>query len=154
MSGLESLRTTAGPWEGTNKVWLPPTETPYESRATALVAPVANGKFVQITYTWAFDGEPQEGMLLWGYAAAEDTVTAAWIDSWHMGDLLLLSRGRTEASGALVVHGSYTVENGPEWGWRTVLESDGHMFRWLMYNVTPAGEEILGVETAFTIRRG
>jgi len=149
MNILEGLLKLAGAWQGSNKLWLPPAEAPYESRATAQVAPAARGKFVTITYTWAFDGEPQEGMLLWGYEAADDAITAAWIDSWHMGDKLMLSRGRAEASGALAVHGSYAVPDGPDWGWRTVLEAENDAFRVLMYNVMPDGGEMLGVEMAF-----
>ena len=149
MSGLDSLAGLAGRWTGNNRVWLPD-EAPHESDATGVVTQVVGGKFVQLAYTWAFDGAAQEGILLVGHETTEQLASAVWLDSWHMGDKFMICRGQVEANGATILHGSYAVESGPEWGWRIVIEPARAAFRMAMYNVMPDGVEILGVEIAFT----
>lgn len=144
MEDLARLLKLAGSWQGSNKLWLPPAEEPYESHSTAQIAPIAGEKFMQISYTWAFEGAAQDGLLLWGLEAADTTATAAWADSFHTGDTLLVSRGLS--GGGWDVLGSYAVEGGPPWGWRTVLDAGGEALRVLMYNISPDGQEILGVE--------
>lgn len=150
MSEHDLFRSLAGHWTGINRLWLPPAEQPYESHSTASIAPVVAGKFVQLDYTWSFDGTDQVGMLLIGHEPSSQVVTAAWLDSWHMGDAMMLCRGEVEANGALVVRGSYAVEGSPDWGWRTVIEPDAAALRLVMYNVSPDGEEMLAVEATYT----
>jgi hypothetical protein len=144
MDDLTALAQLVGSWRGTNKLWLPPAEEPAESQSRAEVTPVAGGKFVTISYTWTYEGAPQDGLLLWGYQATDETATAAWADSFHTGDTLLVSRG--SSGGGLDVLGSYTVEGMPAWGWRTVLEAAGESLRVMMYNISPEGEEYPAVE--------
>jgi hypothetical protein len=151
MNGLDFFVKLTGKWQGINKLWLPPAETPYESSSVATLTPVIKGKFVQIDYTWAFEGQPQEGCLLCGYEAEAAAVTVVWVDSWHMGDKFMICRGQVKADGRLDVRGSYIVPDQPEWGWRIVVgPSDGEAWRIVMYNVSPEGEEFLAVETDYT----
>lgn len=151
MSGLDSLIKLAGSWKGDNKLWLPPAEAPYESQSVAFITPVIRGKSVRIDYTWAFDGEPQEGLLLCGYETKEDLVTAVWVDSWHMSDKFMICQGLAEGDGAIVVRGSYAAPPGPDWGWRMVIgPGDGDTFRLVMYNISPDGQEELAVEASYT----
>ncbi len=147
MSAPESLRTSIGAWTGANRLFLPEEPT-RESQSTASVALVARGKFSTIAYTWAFEGESQEGLLLIGQA--DEVVSAVFVDSWHMGDKLMLCEGRAAANEAIKVRGSYAVEGGPDWGWRIVVEPGDNTLRVTMYNVTPDGDEVLGVEASYT----
>ena len=149
MSGLKALIGLAGRWIGPNQVLLPG-HAPYGSQSTVVVTPILRATFVQLAIAWAIDGEPQEGLLLVGHEPSADVVTAVWIDTWHMGDKFMVSRGQIDANGAMTVRGSYVVEGGPDWGWRTVLEPEGDTFRLTMYNVSPDGEEALGVEARYT----
>lgn len=151
MNGLDFLIKLAGKWQGINKLWLPPAETPYESASTATLTPVVKGKFVRLDYTWVFESEPQEGCLLCGYEAEAAAVSTVWVDSWHMGDKLMLCRGQLTAEGGLDVRGSYTVPGYPDWGWRIVIEpGEGETWGIVMYNVSPEGEEFLAVEVSYT----
>lgn len=80
-----------------------------------------------------------------------DSVTAVWVDSWHVGDKFMICRGVTEGDGAISVRGSYGVSSGPDWGWRTVVgRGDDGSFRMVMYNVSPDGKEELAVEAIYT----
>ena len=78
-----------GPYNGTNHLILSPTEPPRQSPATATVTSVSRGKLVRLDYTWDDDG-PQEGSLLIGAQDGRDGMLAAWSDSWHMGQKLLV----------------------------------------------------------------
>lgn len=149
MDDLDTLRGLAGQWTGRKQVLLPG-EAPHDSPSTLLIAPVVSGKFVQLTYSWAFDGTPQEGVLLVGYQPADHAVTAAWADSWHMGDALMICRGQVATGGALVVRGTYHVEASPDWAWRMVLKPGDSALRIEMYNVAPDGAELLGVTALYT----
>jgi hypothetical protein len=149
MSDLEALRNLAGRWSGPNAVLLPD-EPPHASTSTLEITPIVGGKFVQLAYTWAFDGEPQEGVLIVGYEAAENAITAVWLDSWHMGDRAMSLRGQAEDE-TIVLRGSYAVPEGPTWGWRIELQPDPNQLQITMYNVLPDGsDEMLGVDATYT----
>lgn len=149
---LEVLARLAGKWTGTNRLWLHPQAPVRESATTMAVAPAAQGRFLAFAYTWADEGKPQDGLLLIG--GEGDEVTGAWIDSWHMGTKLMLSRGAATTTGAVSIAGTYAAPPGPDWGWRTVIEPRGaDTFRFAMYNITPGGEEALAVETIYTRAR-
>lgn len=153
MSAPESLKKLAGKWAGTSRLyrpWLPPEASESESESAASVALAARGKFVTVEYTWAVDGEQQEGLLLLGCEDGADDATAVWVDSWHMSDKSLACRGEVDASGAVSVLGSYPAPPGPDWGWRTVVApgTDGS-FAIIMYNITPEGEEMIAFENRY-----
>lgn len=149
MAVLDPLRGLAGQWTGRKQVLLPG-EAPHESPSSLSIAPVVGDKFVQLMYSWAFDGTPQEGVLLVGYEPAEEAVTAVWADSWHMGDALMLCRGQAAADGGMVARGSYRVAGSPDWGWRIVLQPGDGALRIEMYNVAPDGAELPGVVAQYT----
>jgi hypothetical protein len=151
MNGLDSLIGLNGSWQGPNQLWLPPAEMPYESQSMASITPMLGGKFVRIDYTWAFDGQPQEGLLLVGYEMKEDVITAVWVDSWHTSSKFMICQGVAEGDGQIVVRGSYAAPPGPDWGWRIVIgPGDGDTFRLVMYNIPPEGQEDLAVEANYT----
>src|SRR5690349_1135425 len=97
-----------GHWKAIHRLWLSPDEPMRESAATATVTLSAQGRFLTIAYTWADDG-PQDGVLLIGNEPKSNLVTAAWIDSWHNGDRLMLCHGNLGADDILSVKGSYSA---------------------------------------------
>ena len=139
-----------GDWRGTNRLhvpWMP--EKLKESPSTAVVRSKMNGQFLSIEYTWSFDGEPQEGMLILGCDPRSNAVQAVWTDSWHSKDVLMLCNGSIDSNGVISVMGHYAVPEHPDWGWRTEIIRGGDSFRYVMYNVTPEGAEEVAVETNF-----
>jgi hypothetical protein len=150
MSGLDSLIRVAGTWKGTYRLWLPSQEV-QRSSSTAAVTPLLGERFARIEYTWSYHGEPQAGSLLFGFETRRRRLSAIWIDSWHMGDKLMVCQGAVKRNGALSASGFYSVPSAPDWGWRTVIEAGGgRSFRMIMYNVAPEGREELAVEAAYS----
>ncbi len=152
MSIPQELKTLSGHWAGPSHLYLswPPTdETSHHSPSTALITPVANGKFLSLQYTWVYKGVSQEGQFILGLDG-RGNVRASWIDSWHMSDTMMICEGKAE-SGKVVMTGSYAAPPGPDWHWRTEIHAgnDGS-FKMLMYNISPEGEETPAVEAEYT----
>ncbi|MEO8042869.1 MAG: DUF1579 family protein [Acidobacteriota bacterium] len=149
MSVDQKLSDLLGSWTGTNRLhvpWMP--EKMKESESTAIVRSKMNGQFLSFEYTWSFDGDPQEGLLVVGCDPKSDAVQAVWTDSWHSKGVLMLCNGKTD-QGGISVMGHYAVPDNPDWGWRTEIRQNGNGFLYAMYNVTPDGVEELAVETDF-----
>jgi hypothetical protein len=151
MSVDNKLSNLVGSWKGTNRLhtpWLP--VKLQKSESAAVVRSKMNGQFLSIEYTWAFEGDEQEGMLVVGCDSKSDAVQAVWTDSWHSKDILMLCNGTMGDDGVLSVTGQYSVPENPDWGWRTEIIPGDETFRYVMYNVSPDGVEDLAVETEFS----
>jgi hypothetical protein len=143
-----------GEWSGTNKLWFTPTDPAIESATAARVETAANGKFLTVRYTWAFDGKPQEGFLLLGDDPKAGVCDAILVDSFHNSDRVMPLTGPAAGDGEVSVLGSYPAPPGPDWGWRVTLElpaEDRFVLR--MFNITPDGTEALAVEASYARRR-
>jgi hypothetical protein len=159
MTALDDLTALIGTWRGTKRLWLAPGEPVRESESGAEIATVAQGQFSELRYTWAYEGEPQEGRLIVGRGPADGAVQAVWFDTWHMRDQFMVcegespaagSRGEDAAEGAVTVRGSYAAPPGPDWGWEIAIEPRGpDGFRLRMTNITPEGERFLAVEIGY-----
>ena len=149
MSVPEILEKLVGKWRGINRLhttWIP--ENPVrETVSIATVELTARGRFLKIEYDWTFEEAVQEGLLLIGDEKDTDSIKAFWIDSWHLSDKFMVSEGFRETNGSISLKGFYAVPDHPDWGWRTVIEPEhDKVFKIIMYNVSPEGEEALAVE--------
>lgn len=140
-----------GQWVGTNVLhlsWMTPSE--YSSVSELSIVPVVKGTFLTFAYTYEHEGEAQQGFLMLGYDAAQAVATAAWGDSWHMNNKVMLCQGSITEQGAIDLRGNYEAPPGPDWGWRIALTLPSDMeLRLVMYNCTPEGEEELAVEANY-----
>lgn len=142
------LHVLTGQWQGTNRLWLDPAQTANESAATAVIQPAAQKRFLTVHYSWAFEGQAQDGVLLIGQNA--EPVSAAWVDSWHMLDKMMQLTGISQPDGTWVVKGSYAAPPDPDWGWQITLQPlPNDQFKLLMHNITPDGDKMLAVEALF-----
>lgn len=149
----EEYADLIGEWEGVNKLylsWMPDPLKKSDSHMT--VSHKAKGQFVQFDYTWVYEGEPQEGMIVLGCDEKSDAVQLVWTDSWHSRHTFMVSNGRVQSDGTITAKGFYKVPDHPDWGWRTNIERDGDSIKLIMYNVSPEGVEDLAVETVYTRR--
>jgi GrpB-like predicted nucleotidyltransferase (UPF0157 family) len=153
MSIPVSLVNLVGQWHGINQLWLTPDEPVRESKTTATVALIAQGKFLTFRYTWTEEHQPQDGLLVIGQEGNDNLIKAVWMDSWHMRDLSMLCQGSLDPQGCLSVQGTYAAPPGPDWGWRIILEpGEGNTLRLAMINIVPDGREALAVEAVYTAK--
>lgn len=141
------LARLVGDWSGTVKVWFEPDQLASEGSVRGRIRSVLNGRFVIHEYEAQCMGETENGVAIHGYHLDRHCYESAWIDSFHTGTQIMVSRGVPTA----VLHsvtGSYGGESdGEAWGWRTEIElksADRLLIR--MFNITPQGEESLAVE--------
>ena len=150
MSALNLLKPLTGKWQGTNQLWFMPDDPVRVSESEASIAEVAQGQSLIIRYTWAFEGQPQDGMLLIVPGAQPEAVKVVLVDSWHVANSHMLFEGGATGNG-ISVTGSYAAPPGPDWGWRIIIEPHAeNTWRMRMYNITPEGEETLAVEATYT----
>ena len=150
MNPLERLTACAGSWRGTNTLQDPHTGKPEESPSTLTVTPVLGGLFVRLDYTWDYQGKPQEGSILVGFEPKAGEVSAHWIDTWHMGRLVLRCLGSSPSEGTIAVRGSYAAPPGPDWGWRIEIVSTDDAVRITHTNIDADGMEDLAVEAVYS----
>lgn len=138
-----------GDWSGTNRLYLgdwKPEEPVHSSEATANVKKRVGDQFLEISYTWSYEGKSQEGILIFGGDNKADTVSAFWTDSWHLAHQTMLCSGAENVDGVVSLGGTYKVEGHPDWGWRTEVAAESGRLVFKMFNVSPEGEESLAVE--------
>jgi hypothetical protein len=150
MQSEEMKGALAGDWQGTKALYLEPPPAPAISCPSQLaVTPIAGGSFLQFTYHWSYEGEPQSGVLLFGIDE-ENAASAAWVDSFHMSSKIMSCAGGA-ANGSAELRGSYEAPPGPDWGWiiniRSVSPSELEI---VMHNVSPEGQEDLAVQLDYT----
>lgn len=151
---LEQLITRAGDWRGTNMLQDPEMGLqPETTDSTLTIAPVLDGRFVRLDYTWSYKGAPHAGSMLVGHQKKAGVVTLHWIDSWHNGEKGMPMEGAA-GDGPIDVRGSYAVPNAPPWGWRIRIDPSGDVLHIRMDNVSPEGEEYLAVEAEYRKAEG
>ena len=151
MSIHRRLAGLAGNWDGTNRLHLPWMPVPLlESRSTAIVQERVGGQCLEIAYTWQYEGDRKEGVLLLCGSPKTETISAMWTDSWHSANVLMMCNGSVDENGRVTLRGTYSVPDHPDWGWRTDIIPGEASFEYVMYNVSPEGVEELAVETVFS----
>jgi hypothetical protein len=145
MEFMQRLTDLVGAWSGTSRLWLMPGDPGHDSDSTAQVEAVAQGQFFVLRYTWAFEGDPHDGMIVFPSGASETSTRSVWLDSWHMADAVMVC-DTTRDGDVVSLHGSYAAPPGPDWGWRIEIEpGEGSSLVVRMFNITPDGEEALAV---------
>ncbi|MFZ4618928.1 MAG: DUF1579 domain-containing protein [Bacteroidota bacterium] len=145
------LAQFAGTWRGVTRTFFEPGILADESPWEGTIRPVLNGMFMIHEYSGSITGTPLIGTAILGYNIASGQFECSWVDSFHTGTSMMISKGPSSEN-TFSVLGSYPAPDGsPPWGWRTVFELSGQdtvIIR--MNNITPTGEESLAVETIYS----
>ena len=139
-------RAISGEWRGTKHLYMsPPPEAPLSCPSKLSATLIAGGNFLQLNYTWTYEGAAQSGVLLFSYDE-EKAASAAWVDSFHASSKIMFCTG-TAAEAGIDVSGSYAAPPGPDWGWRIAIRSvsPGEL-QIVMHNISPEGQEDLAVQ--------
>jgi Protein of unknown function (DUF1579) len=151
MNIFQKFEKLLGKWRGKNNLYLTwIQEMPFVSDSNALINFSAQGKFLKIEYDWIHNDKKQDGLILLGNDKNSESIKAFWIDSFHQSDKLMISEGLQDPNGSISLKGFYEVKDNPDWGWRTVIESENsNSFKIKMFNVSPEGVEDLAVEAIY-----
>ena len=141
------LNRSLGKWTGTKKLWLAPGDACHESQFNTTVEASAMGRCAIINYDWMFEGERQEGLLVLNPDYGKGSIQAAWVDSFHVPNGIMILKGGFTEQDTIDLLGSYPAPPGPDWGWRIVLSLPApDTIKIVNYNVTPEGEEHLAID--------
>ena len=143
------LARLAGGWKGLARTFIEPGKPPLEAAWEGRMAPVLGGRFLRFEYRSELFGAPLAGELLVAYESGEGLWRTSWVDSFHTGTAILVSVGDGAPTAQPVsVRGSYFAAPGhPHWGWRTEFhDGEAGSITLRMYNISPEGQEYLGVE--------
>ncbi len=140
----------SGEWKGSKRVFLQGENGPvHESKTRMTIASAARGCYLMLAYTWKFEADPHEGVLLLGHDAELNEATAAWGDSWHMNKKIMHCAGSIGSDDVFDVRGAYAAPPGPDWGWRITLKVfSSNNLEIAMFNISPDGQEDIAVRIA------
>ncbi len=140
-----------GRWEGRSTLYLDPEGEGDTQPSSVEVEPAANGKALLVNYVWQVDDAQEMGSLLIERDPKQPGCRAAWVDSWHQNQTMMVLAG--DNPDAVDMHGKYQAEGWPEWGWRIRLEADTDRLRLLMWNIEPQGKEARAVVGEYELAR-
>ena len=125
-------------WSGPAELWIDPLGNDTETSDATLHV---DGD--RLRYTWAFRGDPQQGVF------TIDEAGLRWRDSWHQGDEVAVHDIAGDPA-LLAVAYAYPAGPGGDWHWRMRLSRrpDGELVL-QMTNVAPWGEEARAVRMVF-----
>jgi hypothetical protein len=79
MSAITKLSNLSGKWHGTNQLWLSPEEPVHESESIAEISTITQGQFMEIQYSWTYEGKAQEGRIILGQTPEGESFLAVEI---------------------------------------------------------------------------
>lgn len=144
------LARMAGRWRGTARTWFMPGELADESAIQGEIRRILGGRFVCHEYEGTMQGEPLSGVAIHGYDVDAGEYVTSWIDSFHNGTAIMVSRSPGEGhTDGFSVLGGYGAGD-ERWGWRTeVAFPSADRLTITHYIITPGGEEAKGVEIEY-----
>jgi len=145
------LASLKGGWTGKTHTWFDPDAPAVEAPSQGSIQLILDGRFAIYIYESRMEDEPQHGMFTFGYNTTLERYEASWVDNIHNNAAIMFCTGAPKPDGFWVL-GSYPdPTGGPDWGWRTELETtDPEHLTISAYNISPEGSEALAVETILT----
>ncbi len=146
------LAQMVGEWEGMTQVWFDPSQPPAsETTQRGSIRLILGGRFLLHEYRTSFGDDAHEGVAIYGAHLDADAFESAWVDSFHTGTNVMFSTAKASQGSLFSVLGSYgDGQQGPPWGWRTVIDQlDADTLVITMFNIEPQAEETKAVETRY-----
>jgi hypothetical protein len=145
----KSLGRLSGHYDGKTRTYLEGADgPPDESDDTLYAEPALGGRWLKLFWYGNVTGKPRQGELSFGFHRDAGEYELTWIDTFHTGTSMLVSRGKPSDDGVLRVLGDYAA-GGERWGWRTEIEHIGRRFTLRCFNIAPSGSEEIALESTF-----
>ena len=103
------LGSLAGQWTGINKLWFMPGDPVRESESECSVTFGAAGTVALISYTWDYEGQSQEGVMMVRAESGTEDVQVSWIDTWHTQSKFMSFEPEEGVEGMVAVRCSYAA---------------------------------------------
>jgi hypothetical protein len=94
------LAKMAGEWDATVKYMMDPAQGWQESKSTATITSLMDGRYIQEMDAGNMGGMPFNGMGVYGYDNVSGKFVSSWID--NMGTGIMSSTGSMDASGKVI----------------------------------------------------
>ena len=142
------FKKLVGNWKGTAKTYFKPNELADTSPIKGKIIEILNGSFLLHEYEGTLMNEKMLGLAIYGYNENKNQFEIAWVDNQHMDSEIMFSTGEN-SDDIFSVLGKYAVGD-QLWGWRTTIElKNAEDMSIRHYNITPDGQEGLGVDIKY-----
>jgi hypothetical protein len=153
--GLEhrQLARLAGEYTTVSKFRLKPDDAPMESKGTARLTSVLDGRFLLEENTGTQFGQPYKGLRLVGYNNATKQYEASWTYSLSNGMMTLTGTGKDEGK-VIEWTAHFMNEKGAKQSLYVITRQlDVDHFVVELFGKTPEGEKGPAVETTYTRKK-
>lgn len=145
------LQSFIGHWQGQTKTWFQPGDPVDVSPMEGTIRQLFDGRFLLHEYQGSFNGQPFQGIAIYGYDLKTQKFQCAWVDSFHMGSGIMFSESK-KAEDHFNVLGKYvaSADDPQEWRWRTELTViDESSIAITAFNISPDDVETKATETMY-----
>jgi hypothetical protein len=141
-----------GKWDTATRVWMEPGKPPMETKGTADVKWIMDGRYILEESAGQIMGQPHKGMGITGYDNFKQKYVSSWIENMSTG--MYTSEGTVDQSGkVLTLHGKIDE---PMTGERDklvrfvarLISKDKHVFE--IYDLVGRPDEFKAVEITYT----
>ena len=136
------LAKMVGEWEITTKMWQAPGTDPEESKGTAKMKMIMDGRYILEKLEGSFQDQPFQGMGITGYDNMKGKFVSVWLDS--MGTGIMTSEGTCDGDACTYFGEAPDVVTGKYKRVKMIGRhpSDDEMI-FEMYDKGPGGEEFM-----------
>jgi len=146
----ERLKKLEGTWNLTVRGYMDPSQPPSESKGTAVVTTIMDGRYSQEMVSGENMGMPFTGMGVTGYDNLAQKYVGSWVD--NMGTGIMNSEGTYDASANVMNWTAHMIDamTGKPTNYRMVtrfVDDNKHVFE--MYAPGPDGKEMKMMEITY-----
>ncbi|WP_454063824.1 DUF1579 domain-containing protein [Candidatus Nitrospira salsa] len=139
-----------GSWTTKTKSWMEPGKPPMESKGTAEMKMLLDGRFLQQEFTGEMMGQPYSGIGINAYDNIQKKYVTVWLDT--MGTGIFMMEGTASDDGkTIMLKGQHPEPGGGQMSHRaiwTIVDDNTQTFD--MYGTHHGGEEMKVMEITYT----
>jgi hypothetical protein len=146
-----ALAHLVGNWSVASTMWMAPGAPPATSTATATGTSILDGKWIRLTYSGDWMGQPYHGEGVYGYDTMAKEHVSTWIDGATTGMTVL--RGSADAQGVITYSSAmpYCPMERKPLAMRHVMHIESaDRLTYTMYKTPEGGTESKGMELVYT----